>query len=153
MRLDLTGAHAPRIHGDDLLIKAPKPPLSLGYDLWLETALPVPRRFQLQFTKIPLQLLAATSVTTVSAVATGWLMLLIAQMLGHLCLQGPFQNRFGQLPQQSVFTHDVFWLLVPSQQLVNKRFVDHHRAILLSRWHLHTSFYILSTDHGGKKCV
>ena len=53
----------------DLVIEPHKPCLAFGYDLRLETALPIPWRFQLQFTKISLQLLAATSVTTVSAVA------------------------------------------------------------------------------------
>src|ERR1017187_1558328 len=63
-------------------------------------------------------------------------MLFIAEMFGHLRLHGTFQHGLGQLLQQTVFTNDVFWLLVVRQQLVDEFEVDSHRVSLVCffRW-------------------
>src|SRR5829696_9197599 len=41
--LDLPGAHAPRVHRDDLVVEAGEAPLVLGDELRVEARLPIPR--------------------------------------------------------------------------------------------------------------
>src|SRR3954453_10326775 len=48
MTLDLPGRHASRVHGDDLLVEARKPPLIPGDQLRVERAFPIARNTQAQ---------------------------------------------------------------------------------------------------------
>src|SRR3954470_8136686 len=48
MTLDLPGRHASRVHGDDLLVEARKPPLIPGDQLRVERAFPIARNTQVQ---------------------------------------------------------------------------------------------------------
>src|SRR5713101_6495711 len=47
-------------------------------------------------------------------------------MIGHLGLERSFQNRFGQLLEQTVFPDDILGLLVVGEQLINQLLVDCH---------------------------
>src|SRR5713101_4101410 len=47
-------------------------------------------------------------------------------MIGHLGLQRSFQNRFGQLLEQTVFPDHILGLLVVGEQLINQLLVDCH---------------------------
>src|ERR1700722_2514356 len=52
--LDLPGAHTPRVHRGDLVIKPGESALPLGHDLGLKTRLPISRGLQFQFPEISL---------------------------------------------------------------------------------------------------
>jgi hypothetical protein len=47
MSLDLTNAHAARVHADDVIVKARQPPLIFADQLWLERGLPITRNIKL----------------------------------------------------------------------------------------------------------
>src|SRR5580658_4366556 len=126
MALDLARRHPPRVHRDDLVVEARPARLSLGYDLGIERGSAVARSFQLQFAKLPLQCLLAVSVARVAPVVTRRVVLLVAQMIGHLRLQCSFQNGFSQLFEQPVLPDDILGLLVVGQQLVDQLLVDCH---------------------------
>jgi hypothetical protein len=49
-----------------------------------------------------------------------------AQMISHLGLQRSFQNRFGQLFEQTVLPDDILGLLVVGEQLIDQLLVDGH---------------------------
>src|ERR1700751_1350789 len=49
-------------------------------------------------------------------------------MIGHLGLQRSFQNRFGQLFEQTVLPDDILGLLVIYEQLIDQLLVDCHGA-------------------------
>ena len=84
--LDLTRAHAPRIHRDDLVVEAGEALLSLGHDLRLEARLPVARGFQIQLAEVALQRLAAHAIAAVAAAMTRGIVLLESQMIGEFGL-------------------------------------------------------------------
>src|ERR1700693_230441 len=54
MALDLARRHPPRVHRDDLVVKAGPARLALGHDLGIERSLAVARSFQLQLAKLTL---------------------------------------------------------------------------------------------------
>ena len=68
--------------------------------------------------------------------------LLVAQMIGHLGLQGSLQDGFGQFLEQSVLSDDILGFLVVGQQLIDQLLVDGHGIfILLFTWPF-TQFYL-----------
>ena len=71
--------------------------------------------------------------------------LLVAQMIGHLGLQGSFQDGFGQLFEQTVLPDDILGLLVVGEQLIDQLLVDGHGVFYISSSHgrLHSSIYTL----------
>src|ERR1019366_5080887 len=75
---------------------------------------------------LPLQCLLAVSVARVAPVVTRRVVLLVAQMIGHLGLQGPLQDGLGQFLEQAVFPDDILGLLVVAEQLVDQLLVDCH---------------------------
>ena len=81
--------------------------------------------------EIAFQGLGCLAVARVAAVVAGLVVLLIAEMVGHLGLHGPLQQRLGELLQQPVFANDVFGLLVVRQQFVDEVEVDGHRVSLV----------------------
>src|ERR1019366_8093971 len=124
--LDLPRAHPPRVHRDDLVVEARPARLSLGYDLGIERGPAVARSFQLQFAKLTLQCLLAVSVARVAPVVARRVVLFVAQMIGHLGLQGSLQDGLGQLLEQAVLPDDILGLLIVGEQLVDQLLVDCH---------------------------
>src|SRR5689334_8811670 len=133
---DLARAHAPRVHRDDLVVEAREAGLPFGYDLRFKRPIAIPRRLERQLAEIAFQGLGGLAVTRVAAVVAGLVVFRIPEMIGHLGLHGPLQQRFCELLQQPVFANDVFWLLIIRQQFVNEVEVDGHRVSLVSffRW-------------------
>src|ERR1041384_7210296 len=133
---DLARAHAPRVHPDDLVVEAREAGLPFGYDLRFERPIAIPRRLERQLAEVAFQGFGSLAVTRVAAVVAGLVVFRIAEMIGHLGLHGPLQQRFRELLQQPVFANDVFGLLVVRQQFVNEVEVDGHRISLVSffRW-------------------
>src|ERR1019366_1052643 len=113
--LDLARAHPSRIHRDDLVVETGKSRLAFADDLRLVTAVAIPRGLQRHLPEIALERLGGSAIDRVAAVITGRIVLLVAEMVGHLNLHRAFQQRLGQLLQQTVFPYDVFWLLVVRQ--------------------------------------
>ena len=105
-------------------------------------ALPVARRLQLQLAEVALQSLLAFPVARVAPVVARRVVLLVAQMVGHLGFQRPLQDRFGQLLEQTVLPDDILGFLVVGEQLVDQLLVDGHGiSILLFPWSF-TQFYL-----------
>ena len=111
--------------------------------LRFERRLAIPRRLQLQLAEVALQCLGAFPVARVASVVARRIVLLVAQMIGHLGLQRPFQNGFGQLLEQTVLPDDILGFLVVGQQLVDQLLVDCHGVsyFLLLPWPF-TQFYL-----------
>src|ERR1700730_12633998 len=82
MSLDLARAHPPRVHRQDLVVETREASLSLAYDPRLETAVAIPRRYQIQFAKVALQLLLTLALARVATVLAPRIMLLVPQVLG-----------------------------------------------------------------------
>src|SRR5205807_5911412 len=107
-----------------------------------EGGLAVARRLQLQFAEVALKSFLAFPVARIAPVVARRSVLLVAQMIGQLGLQGSFQDRFGQLFEQSVLPDDILGFLVRGQQLVDQLLVDGHGIfILLFPWPF-TQFYL-----------
>jgi len=82
--LDVTGAHAPGVHGDDLLVHLAERAAVLGHDDRVESVLTVARNAQRQRTKLGLQGLVAKAVALVGN-------------LGKLVSGDLFRRRFSGL--------------------------------------------------------
>src|SRR5437016_129780 len=142
--LDLSRRHAPRVHGDDLVVEAGPARLPLGHDLGIEAGLAVARRLQLQFAEVALESFLAFPVARVAPVVARRIVLLVAQMIGQLGLQGSFQDSFGQLFEQTVLPDDILGFLVLGEQLVDQLLVDGHGiSFSSSPGRLHSSIYTL----------
>jgi hypothetical protein len=90
----------PRAYIETILSsKAREPRLALAYDFRLVAAVAIPRRLQRDLSKIAFQRLGRRAIARVAAVVARRIVLLIAQMIGHLGLHGPLQQGFGQLLQ------------------------------------------------------
>src|SRR5207302_4689336 len=118
--------------------------LPLGHDLGIEAGLAVARRLQLQFAEVALESFLAFPVARVAPVVARRIVLLVAQMIGQLGLQGSFQDSFGQLFEQTVLPDDILGFLVLGEQLVDQLLVDGHGiSFSSSPGRLHSSIYTL----------
>jgi hypothetical protein len=104
MRADVAGGQPAGIQRQHDLIDAGQPPLPLGHDHRLEAAVAVPRHVDGDLTGVGQHRFGALPVTGVAPVPAGRIMLVIAQMLSHLLLQGGLQHRLGQCFQQPART-------------------------------------------------
>ena len=86
--LDLARRHPPRTHRDDLVVEAGPARLPLGHYLGVERGFVVARRFQFQLAEVALQRFWAFPVARVPPVVARPIVLRVAQMIGHLGLQG-----------------------------------------------------------------
>jgi len=100
-------------------VKARPARLPLGHDLRFEGGLAVAGRLQLQLAEVAVQVFAAFSVARVAPMVAGRVVLLVAQMIGHLGFQGPLQEGFGQLLEQAVLPDDILGFLVVGEQLID----------------------------------
>src|SRR3546814_10309205 len=62
---NLSRAHAARVHRDDLVIETGEATLIFGDQLWIETARPIPRHFDLDPSPVGRHRLAAIAVPAV----------------------------------------------------------------------------------------
>src|ERR1035438_9664981 len=95
-------------------------------DPGLERGLPLPRRGDLDFAKIPFQSLLAFSVAAVAVRLRLLVMPFISQVGCHLGFQGPFHQGLRQLPQHSVLAGQILRLLVVRQQSVHYFLFNRH---------------------------
>src|SRR5258705_8892684 len=79
-----------------------------------------------QFPKLTFQCLLAFSVARVAPVVARRVVLLVAQMVRHLGLQGSLQDGLGEFLEQTVLPDDILGLFVVDQQLVDQLLVDCH---------------------------
>src|SRR5947209_2138344 len=103
MALNLACGHPACVQREDFFIEARPARLMFADNLRLERAVAVPRRLQFDLAEISLQLLLALPIARVAAVMTRRIVLLIAEMLGHLRLHGTLQQGLCQLLQQPIF--------------------------------------------------
>lgn len=92
---DLPGAHAPGIHGHDLVVEAGEAPLVLGDELGIERRLPVPRDLQLDPAGLGGDRLPSIAVAAVAD-------LVARQVMVHLGVQGALGQRLLQIVEQAV---------------------------------------------------
>jgi len=81
-------------------------------ELWLEAAFMVARDFNRQFTKLSLQRLAVFTVVGIAYSVGNGLMLVMTKVLLHFCLQGTFNQGFGELFEKTLLANQVFWLFI-----------------------------------------
>jgi len=116
MRLDLAHGHATRIQRQDLVVEAGPAGLVLGNQLWLEATVPITRDLDRQLAELALEGLAAAPVARVAGHVGDRFVLVVTEVLGHLRIQRPLDQPFGQLFEQAVLADQVFGLLVVGQQ-------------------------------------
>jgi len=92
---NLPGTHAARIHRDDLVIEAGKATLILGDQLRIEATGPIAWHLDLDPSAVGRHRLAAIAVPTVAS------LLLLAKMMIHLRVEGPFGKRLLQGIEQA----------------------------------------------------
>jgi hypothetical protein len=100
VRGDVAGGQPPGIQRQHNLIDAGQPPLPLGHDHRLKGAVPVPRHLDINLTGIGQHRLGPFPVAGVAAVPADRVVFVIAQVLGHLLLQGGLDHRLVQRLQQ-----------------------------------------------------
>ena len=101
MRGDLPGRQPARGQRQHDLVDPVQPSLPLPHDPRLERAVPVPGHLDLDRADLGQHRLRPGAVAGVAAVAAGRVVLVIAQVLGDLRLQGGLQHRLGQPGQQA----------------------------------------------------
>ena len=119
--LDLAGGQALRGQRDDHLVDAGQALLPLLDDLRLEGAVAVAGHGYLHRADVGQHGLGAFAVAGVAAVLAGRIMLVIAEVVGDLALQGGLQQPLGQLLQQPALAGQLQTLgLGPVHQLVDQ---------------------------------
>jgi hypothetical protein len=128
VRANVAGGQPPRIQRDDPLIEPVQPGLTLPHDPRSEAAVAVPRHLQLDAADLGQQHLAGHPVAAVARPAAGRVVLLIAEVFGHLLGQRPLQHRLRHLGQQAVRAEQLDPLrLRPGQQLIGQLLIHHRR--------------------------
>jgi len=136
MRRDVAGGQPAGIQRQHNLINAGQPALPLGHDHRLEAAVAIPRHFDRDLTGVGQHRLGAFPVAGVAPVPTGRIMLVIAQMLSYLLLQGGLDHRLGQCFQQSARTgqRDPLGAGLPDQLLGRGQLLSRGRIGRIIRW-------------------
>src|SRR5471032_1151811 len=120
MALDLPHAQASCVERDDFLVEAGPAGLVLDDDLRLERPLAVAGNVQRQRAESARGGLGAMAVAGVGGAVGHLAALVVAQVAGHLDLQGALHQHLGELLEQAVFADQVFGLLVVGQQAVGQ---------------------------------
>jgi hypothetical protein len=130
VRADVAGGHPARIQRDDPLIEALQPGLALAHDLRLEGPVAVPGHRQVDGADIGQHGLAGGAVAVVAAAPPGRVVLVIAQVAGHLLSQSPLQHRLSDLGQQAVRAEQLDALgRRLAQQLIGQLLIDQRPAL------------------------
>jgi len=128
VRANVAGGQPARIQGDDPLVEPVQPSLSLPHDPRVEAAVAVAGNLQLDPADVGEQRLAGHPVAAVARPAAGRVVLLIAEVFGHLLGQRPLQHRLRDLGQQTVRAEQLDpFRLRPSQQLIGQLLIHHRR--------------------------
>ena len=101
--------------------------LALGHDLRIEGAVAVARHLEIDRAILSQHGLGIAAVAMIVAAAAGRVALLVAEVVGQLRPERPFQQRLLQLLEQAIFAEQVFRLLVAGQQFVQMFWFDRHR--------------------------
>jgi hypothetical protein len=116
--LNLPNGHATGLQEQVLVVKANPAGLILGPDLRLKAGMSVTGEVDGQLTKAAFERLFAFAVGGVASGVGNAGFLGVAQVLGHLGLQGMLDQALGQLLEQVVYSDEVFRLFVASEELV-----------------------------------
>ena len=95
--MNFANRHPTCIEGQNLLVKPIPAGLVLGDDLGLKAAMAVARDFYGQLTEFALEGLAAFAVAGVASSVDYAVVFGVAQVLGHLGMQGALDQPFGEL--------------------------------------------------------
>ncbi|MDQ1064589.1 hypothetical protein QFZ32_000028 [Streptomyces canus] len=121
VRLHLPGGQALRGQRDDHLVDAAQALLPLLDDLWFEGAVAVAGHDYLHRSDISQDGLGAFAVAGIAAVLASRVVLVIAEVIGDLALQGGLQQPLGQLLEQPALTGQLQTLgLGSAHQLVDQ---------------------------------
>ena len=104
MRRDVAGGQTAGIQRQNDLIDAGQPALPFGHDHRLEAAVAVPRYLDGDLTRVGQHRFGAFPVAGVAPVSTDRIVLVVAEMLGHLLLQRGLEHGLGQCFQQPAWT-------------------------------------------------
>ena len=98
-----------------LSVKAFQAPAVLGDQLGLEIAGPIPGELDLELAVFDEQPLPGAAIARVAAIGPRGRVLLVAQVLGHLALEGVLHDALGQVLDQAVLTQKLLGALAPDQ--------------------------------------
>ena len=129
MALDIARAHAPGVHGDDLVVEVRPARLVLADQLGIERALAIPGYVDRQIAPIVLERLGRLAVARVAAVPAVGGMLLIAEVIGELGFQDPLGHALLHALEQAVFAEQILGVHPIFHQIVEKT-VDFVRGFL-----------------------
>ncbi len=113
----------------DHVVDPGQAPLPFPHDLRLERARSVPRHADLDRTDVGEHRLGPAAVTSVPAAPTGRVVLVVADVVGDLTVQGRLEDPLGQLLQQPTLAGEL--------QPVTTSPIDQHRDQLLIRDRTH----------------
>jgi hypothetical protein len=102
VRLDVAGGQAAGVERQDHLVDLPEAPCPLGHDLRLEGAIPVARHVDRDRTVRRGNCLARAAITRVTGAGAGQIVAGVAELVGHLGLQGALDHGLGHLVEQPV---------------------------------------------------
>ena len=128
---DLAGAHAARIHRNDLVVEAREAALVFGDQLRIKAGLAVARHHQLDLPAVGDDRLLAITISPVARLLAGEKMI-------HLGVENPFGQRLLQIVDQAIAVEGRLGI-GPSQQLVEdgvrytRFFASWHRRAPLLR--------------------
>ncbi len=100
------------------LVKAVEVSLTLLDEARLELRVAVSRHVNLKLPALAFDRLRGLTVARVAGVLAFWRVLFIAEMMGHLALQGTLYNGFRELLQQTLVAEHVVGRLIVFEQFV-----------------------------------
>src|SRR3954453_7905087 len=121
MTLDLPGRHASRLHGDDLLVEARKPPLIPGDQLRVERAFPIARNTQGQLGILGQHRLLRMAIAVIGLARRR----LAIEMVVQFRVQDALGQRFLQLVEKPILGKHLL-RIAPRQKLVQRALLDRH---------------------------
>ena len=104
---DLAHRHTARVQAHNHRVQAIHAPLALTYQAGRKRAGPVPGDLDLEGAHLRIDHLGRGAITGVTTGSLGRLALLVAQVIGQLCLQAPLQGLLQQRRQQPVSTSEL----------------------------------------------
>jgi hypothetical protein len=87
---------------------SPKSPLTFTDELRLELTGTVARHVNLDLTALTFDSFLGLAVSGVGGLLPGSIVLLVAEVVGHLALQGTLNHCFGELLQETIVAEHVF---------------------------------------------
>src|SRR3954469_1032370 len=121
MTLDLPGRHASRVHGDDLLVEARKPPLIPGDQLRVERAFPIARNTQVQLGILGQHRLLRIAIAVIGLARRR----MAVEMIIQFRVQDALGQRFLQLVKKPILGKHLL-RIAPRQKLVQRALLDRH---------------------------